>query len=93
MKLGIDFGTTNTVAAFADRGNYPVVAFDGVSSVPSVIAVRQQDAALRFGNEAVALARDPQWTLLRSFKRLLADAGPLTEVADRKSTRLNSSHQ
>ena len=81
MRLGIDFGTTNTVAAFADRGNYPVVAFETANSVPSVIAVHHGDAALKFGHEAVALARDPQWTLLRSFKRLLADAGPLTQVA------------
>ncbi|MBS1150341.1 MAG: DnaK family protein [Myxococcaceae bacterium] len=80
MKLGIDFGTTNTVAAFADRGNYPVVAFDGATAIPSVIAVRRADAALCFGEAAVAVARDPKWALLRSFKRLLADAGPLTEV-------------
>ena len=80
MKLGIDFGTTNTVAAFADRGNYPVVAFETANAIPSVIAVRQSDRALRLGHEAVAVARDPEWTLLRSFKRLLADAGPLTQV-------------
>jgi molecular chaperone DnaK len=80
MKLGIDFGTTNTVAAFADRGNYPVVAFETANSIPSVIAVRRADGSLRFGHAAVALARDPEWALLRSFKRLLSDAGPLTEV-------------
>lgn len=81
MKLGIDFGTTNTVAAFVDRGNYPVAGFEDGDSIPSVIAVRHSDGELRFGHEAVRLARDPQWALLRSFKRLLADAGPLTEVA------------
>ncbi len=80
MKLGIDFGTTHTVAAFVDRGNYPVVAFETANSIPSVIAVRRKDAQLRFGHDAVALARDPEWSVLRSFKRLLADAGPLTQV-------------
>ena len=29
MRVGIDFGTTHTVAAIVDRGNYPVVYFDG----------------------------------------------------------------
>jgi molecular chaperone DnaK (HSP70) len=81
MKLGIDFGTTNTVAAFVDRGNYPVVAFETANSIPSVIAVRRADGALRFGHEAVALARNPEWALLRSFKRLLGEAGPQTQVA------------
>ena len=47
MKLGIDFGTTNTVAAFVDRGNYPVVAFEAANSIPSVIAVRSSDEVLK----------------------------------------------
>src|SRR2546425_1076255 len=81
MKLGIDFGTTNTVVAFVDRGNYPVVAFESGNAVPAAIAVRRGDGALRFGHQAVALQRDPDWALLRSFKRLLLDAGPLTEVS------------
>ena len=27
LRLGIDFGTTRTVVAWCDRGNYPVVSF------------------------------------------------------------------
>ena len=27
MQLGIDYGTTRTVVAAVDRGNYPVVSF------------------------------------------------------------------
>lgn len=38
MKVGIDFGTTHTVAAVVDRGNYPVASFEGVDTWPSVIA-------------------------------------------------------
>jgi hypothetical protein len=29
MLLGIDYGTTRTVVAAVDRGNYPVVSFHG----------------------------------------------------------------
>ena len=29
IRLGIDLGTTRTVVAIADRGNYPIVSFTG----------------------------------------------------------------
>jgi len=79
MRVGIDFGTTHTVAAVVDRGNYPVVAFDGVDAWPSVIAANAA-GELRFGLDAAAVRHDPAWSVLRSFKRLLNDAGPRTEV-------------
>ena len=79
MKVGIDFGTTHTVAAVVDRGNYPVVSFDGIETWPSIIAAN--DAGdLRFGLDAAAVRRDPGWSVLRSFKRLLSDGGPRTTV-------------
>src|ERR1700761_6070840 len=79
MKVGIDFGTTHTVAAVVDRGNYPVVSFDGIETWPSIIAAN--DAGdLRFGLDAAAVRRDPGWAVLRSFKRLLSDGGPRTTV-------------
>src|SRR5436190_23836885 len=80
MRLGVDFGTTHTVAAIVDRGNYPVVSYEWGDAVPSLVAVRDADGALRLGQDALAVADDPGWTLLRSIKRLLADAGPLTDV-------------
>jgi molecular chaperone DnaK (HSP70) len=75
MQLGIDFGTTRTVVACVDRGNYPVVDFvdhegDHTSSIPSIVAAR--DGELRYGFDAVAVASDPTFTVLSSFKRLLA---------------------
>jgi molecular chaperone DnaK (HSP70) len=79
MRLGIDFGTTHTVAALVDRGNYPVVSFDGEEAWPSLIAA-SEDGELRFGLDAAAVRHEPGWHVLRSFKRLLDDAGPLTEV-------------
>ena len=75
MKLGIDFGTTRTVVACCDRGNYPIVTFEDANEnpvdwFPSVVAERRGE--LRFGFDAVAVANDREWTLLRSFKRLLS---------------------
>lgn len=79
MRLGIDFGTTHTVVARADRGNFPVLTFeapdgDVVDHVPTIAA--WHDQALAFGLEARdALAKDPSAPCLRSFKRVLSDPG------------------
>ena len=79
MRLGIDLGTTRTIVAVADRGNYPVVTFENAEGdfqewYPSLLAVRGCDR--RYGFEALALADDPEWTIHRSFKRLLATTSP-----------------
>ena len=78
MNLGVDFGTTRTVVACADRGNYPVVSFfdeagDAHDWFPSVAAERGGE--LRFGFDALALeAPGEEAAVVRSFKRLLSDA-------------------
>jgi molecular chaperone DnaK (HSP70) len=79
LRLGIDFGTTRTVVAFCDRGNYPVAGFadesgDIIEAYPSVVAEKQGE--LRFGFEAEHMAANPEWTVVRSFKRLLNDPSP-----------------
>lgn len=83
MRVGIDFGTTHTVVALVDRGNYPVVSFDGsldrTDAWPSLIAANAA-GQLRFGPDAATVRHDREWSVLRSFKRLLNDAGPTTEV-------------
>ncbi len=73
MHVGVDFGTTRTVVAFADRGNYPVVSFfdhlgDSLDYFPSVAAVRP-DGSLDFGSAALD---ERPGVRLRSFKRALA---------------------
>lgn len=82
MRLGIDLGTTRTIVAASDRGNYPLVGFededgDVVAHLPTVVAA--SDAGLVYGFEAerVALEGGPHE---RSFKRLLGRHGPAHEV-------------
>ena len=77
MKFGIDLGTTRTIVALVDRGNYPVVSFtdpdgDSVEHIPSVVA-REGDR-LVYGFEAERAASEGA-LLVRSFKRALASGG------------------
>lgn len=82
MRLGIDFGTTRIVVAIADRGNYPVVSFetgeDSQEWFPPLVAIHRDER--RYGWEAAARRGDPAWTVIRSLKRLLDDAGPESRI-------------
>ncbi|MGI8742984.1 MAG: Hsp70 family protein [Bryobacteraceae bacterium] len=87
MQIGIDFGTTRTVVAAADRGNYPILAFEGPDGghydwFPSIVAVRGEERL--YGWDAWSRQQDPDWITLRSIKRVMEDAGPHTilQVAD-----------
>jgi len=82
MKLGIDFGTTRIVVASADRGNYPLVPFETPEGVfewfPPLAAIRGSER--RFGWDAWNAQSEPGWTIIRSIKRYLEDAGPETLI-------------
>ena len=90
MRLGVDFGTTRTTVAIADRGNYPLVAFpdsdgDSFEYIPSIAAVA--DKGVVYGFEAQRLANEGA-DHARSFKRLLAYPDVTTE-----STTLIGDHE
>lgn len=75
MRLGIDLGTTRTVVAAADRGNFPVVGFtnddgDLVEYYPTVTA--EVDGRLVHGLDAEAAAARGA-PVLRSWKRFLGE--------------------
>ncbi|NLT25589.1 MAG: Hsp70 family protein [Microbacteriaceae bacterium] len=74
MRFGIDFGTTRTLVATVDRGNYPVVGVEDIDGdqhehIPTVVAL--DGDRLVCGWEAHKHAQGRP-LLARSFKRLLA---------------------
>src|SRR5215212_12175727 len=84
MKLGIDLGTTRIVVAAVDRGNYPVITFEDSGGTtwewfPPLIAAR--GAQRLYGWEAWSVQAEPGFTVVRSIKRILEDAGPSAMVA------------
>ncbi|MGO1228116.1 MAG: Hsp70 family protein [Brachybacterium sp.] len=95
MRIGIDVGTTRTIAAGADRGNYPVLSFqdpdgDPHDHFPSVIALDGDALVHGFEAERAARAGAPH---LRSFKRLLGDPtthpGTMVELGGREFALLD----
>jgi molecular chaperone DnaK (HSP70) len=84
MTLGIDFGTTRIVVAAADRGNFPVAAFQCPDSAvrewfPPLVALHR--GARLFGWDAWEAQGRTDAVVVRSLKRCLAEAGPHTCVA------------
>ncbi|WP_282827539.1 Hsp70 family protein [Gulosibacter sediminis] len=88
MRLGIDFGTTRTLVALVDRGNYPVIGVEDAlgdphEHIPSVVALAGDRMVCGWD----ALAQPGAHA--RSFKRLLgtADASAGTPVPIGDETR------
>lgn len=91
MRIGIDFGTTRVVVAAADRGNYPLVNFEGPDGhvrdwFPSLMAISGEKRL--YGWEAFAHHGKSGWTILRSLKSRLKTAGPYS-IIELLGQRLN----
>jgi molecular chaperone DnaK (HSP70) len=83
VRLGIDFGTTRTVVARVEGGNYPLVTFEtdwgeGQEWYPSLIAGKGTQRT--FGWEAWSKQSEGNWQILRSLKRYLSHANPETRL-------------
>jgi molecular chaperone DnaK (HSP70) len=81
------------VVAAADRGNYPLVNFEAPDGrvrdwFPSLLAVSGEKRV--YGWEALEQQGKPGWTVLRSLKRWLKNAGPCSTL-DIAGQRLNLS--
>lgn len=71
------------VVAAVDRGNYPLVNFEAPDGrvrdwFPSQMAVSEDRRV--YGWEALELQGKPNWTIVRSLKRRLKNAGPYSEI-------------
>jgi molecular chaperone DnaK (HSP70) len=81
-RLGIDYGTTNTVVVCADRGRYPLIPHVTDTAIgrvareafPSFFVYDTTTRGLRFGAEAERSLAEPgaaqRYIPVRSFKRL-----------------------
>jgi molecular chaperone HscA len=71
LAIGIDLGTTNTVAAIAGAAGPEVLrAGDGATLLPSVVHYRA-DGAVEVGDAAVAGLADDPGAVIASIKRLM----------------------
>jgi molecular chaperone DnaK (HSP70) len=92
FKIGIDLGTTNTVVALADRGNYPILELSQSSDpqprIPTLLAYRGDE--LEVGWEALEVWHQPGWELLGSPKRWLGVPEPEILPGEDAGQRLES---
>lgn len=92
-RLGIDYGTTNTVVVVADRGRYPLVPHVTDTAIghvvrevfPSMIVYDRHSEKCLFGSDAERCLAQPEastrYIPLRSLKRQLRDYADGARVA------------
>jgi molecular chaperone DnaK (HSP70) len=100
-RLGVDFGTTNTVVVCSDRGRYPVVPHAVDTAIgrvvndvfPSVIAYEHETGRLLCGWDAERVLAQPHadehYAAIRSIKRLLREYGSGRFGPDSQGSRLD----
>ena len=93
-RLGIDFGTTNTVVVFSDRGHYPVVPHVVETAVgpgsrdvfPSLAVYDRVREGYEFGLEAerclMRPGADTRYGMIRALKRRIGDYAENTRIGE-----------
>lgn len=70
--IGIDLGTTNSVAAYVNRGKVEIIPIDGMNTMSSVVGVRNNETIV--GNQAKSrLLIDPENTIASSKRKIGQD--------------------
>ena len=83
--IGIDLGTTNSVAAVVRRGVVETIPVDGRSTLPSVVSFRPDGSVLVGQSAKGRMLTDPESTVA-SAKRAMGDRNKAYRVAHRSLT-------
>ena len=73
ITIGIDLGTTNTLACYMKKGKPTLFKFDGEKMLPSMLYV-EADGSLTIGHEARVKGEGDPDNLIRSFKTFMGDS-------------------
>ncbi len=72
VTIGIDLGTTNTLACYMKKGKPMLFKFDGEKMLPSMLYV-EEDGSLTIGHEAKVKGKGDPDNLIRSSKTFMGD--------------------
>jgi len=74
VKIGVDFGTTNSTVAFVNRSGileaFRYLGPGGYEYIPSCVAY-EKDGTISIGRGALEIAADPEVTFCSNFKMIL----------------------
>jgi len=88
-SIGIDLGTTNSVACVCRRGNVETIAVDGRATMPSALSVRP-DGALLVGQAAKKRAElEPEQSIV-SAKRFIGDGKTEWQIGNKVYTPMDA---
>ena len=73
VTIGIDLGTTNTLACYMKKGKPTLFKFDGEKMLPSMLYV-ETDGSLTIGHEARVKGEGDPDNLIRSSKTFMGDS-------------------
>ncbi|MCF2706414.1 Hsp70 family protein [Arcanobacterium haemolyticum] len=87
MRIGVDFGTTRTMVAIADRGNFPLVSFpdengDSREFIPSVAAADER--SVHYGFDAAASGLPALYSMKRALAYPNVNAQTTVRIGERE---------